>query len=186
MQKLGRMFPVPSLTSSLSQTLEVELWPPLSFPAPCDQNSTEALEGFVPASRGISEEWQKTQRFVVGLFVAYAILIQSFAGPYLRAQAVEHARLDGALGVICLSDGAPGHEEPGQRKLPHGHGLDCCLPGLRCVALDTPQLIISFFTFELPAETRSSQVDHALPQSRAPPPQLTTVLQPRAPPVSIV
>ena len=139
----------------------------------------------MPASSGISEEWQKTRRFVVGLFVAYAILIQSLASPFLRAQAAEHTRLDGALGVICLSDGAPGHEEPGQRKLPHGHGLECCLPGLRFIALDAPALVISFFTFELPVEARSSQVDYALPQSRAPPPQLTTVLQPRAPPISI-
>ena len=137
------------------------------------------------ASSGISEEWQKTRRFVVGLFVAYAILIQSLASPFLRAQAAEHARLDGTLGVICLSDGAPGHEEPGQRKLPHGHGLECCLPGLRFVALDAPTLIISSCTFELPAEARSSQVDYVLPQSRAPPPALATVLQPRAPPVSI-
>lgn len=131
------------------------------------------------------EEWRKTRRFVVGLFVAYAILIQSLASPFLRTQAAEHAQLEGALAVICLSDGAPGHEEPGQRKLPHGHGLDCCLPGLRFVALDAPALVVSFVAFELPAEARSSQVDHALPQSRAPPPALTTVLQPRAPPVSI-
>ncbi len=131
------------------------------------------------------EEWRQTRRFVVGLFVAYAILIQSLASPFLRAQAAEHARLDGALGVICLSDGAPGHEEPGQRKLPHGHGLECCLPGLRLAAFDAPALVVSTVTFELPAETRSSQVDYARPQGRAPPPQLTTVLQPRAPPVSI-
>lgn len=137
------------------------------------------------ASSGISEEWRKTRRFVVGLFVAYAILIQSLASPFLRAQAAEHARLDGALGVICLSDGAPGLEEPGQRKLPHGHGLECCLPGLRFVALDAPALVISTVTFEQPAETRSSQVNYTLPQSRAPPAQLTTVLQPRAPPISI-
>ena len=163
----------------------MELWPPLPFGAPCDQNSTEALEGSVPASSGISEEWQKTRRFVVGLFVAYAILIQSLASPFLRAQAAEQARLDGALGVICLSDGAPGHDEPGQRKLPHGHGLECCLPGLRFVALDAPALVIASFTFELPAEARSSLVDYVLPHSRAPPPALTPVLQPRAPPVSI-
>lgn len=137
------------------------------------------------ASARIREEGRRTRRFVVGLFVAYAILIQSLTSPFLRAQAAEHAMLDGALGVICLSDGTPGHEEPGQRKLPHGHGLECCLPGLRFVALDAPALVISSFTFELPAETYSSQVDYALPQSRAPPPALTTVLQPRAPPVSI-
>lgn len=144
----------------------------------------------MPASSGTSEDWQKTRRFVVGLVIAYVILIQSLASPFLRAQAAEHARLDGGPGVICLSDGAPGHEEPGheepgQRKLPHGHGLDCCLPGLRFVALDAPALVISTVTFEQPAETRSSQVDYALPRSRAPPAQLTTVLQPRAPPVSI-
>lgn len=163
----------------------MELGPRLPFAAHYDQNSREALEGFVPASSGISEEWQKTRRFVVGLFVAYAILIQSLASPLLRAQAVEQTRLDAALGVICLSDGAPGHEEPGQRKLPHGHGLECCLPGLRFVALDAPALVISTVTFEMPAEARSSQVDYVLPRSRAPPPALTTVLQPRAPPFSI-
>ncbi len=139
----------------------------------------------MPVAARKREEWRKTRRFVVGLFIAYAILIQSLASPLLRAQAAEQTRLDGALGVICLSDGAPGHEEPGQRKLPHGHGLECCLPGLRFVALDAPALVISSFTFELPAEARSSQVDYVLPQSRAPPPALTTVLQPRAPPVSI-
>jgi len=142
-------------------------------------------ERIVPFAARKREEWQKTRRFVVGLFVAYTILIQSLASPFLRAQSAEHARLDSALGVICLSDGAPGHEEPGQRKLPHGHGLECCLPGLRFAALDAPALVISTVTFEQPAESRSSQVDYALPQSRAPPPALTTVLQPRAPPVSI-
>lgn len=139
----------------------------------------------MPAWNCSSEEWRMTRRFVVGLFVAYAILIQSLASPFLRAQAAEHARLDGALGVICLSDGAPGHEEPGQRKLPHGHGLECCLPGLRFIALDAPALDVSPVTFNPPAEARTSRVDYALPQSRAPPLALTTVLQPRAPPVSI-
>lgn len=132
-----------------------------------------------------SGEWRKTRRFVVGLFVAYAILIQSLASPFLRAQAAEHARLDGALGIICFSDGAPGNEEPRQRKLPHGHGLDCCLPGLRLVALDAPALDISPVTFDPHAEASSSLAEYALPQSRAPPPALTSVLQPRAPPVSI-
>jgi hypothetical protein len=139
----------------------------------------------VPASSGISEEWRKTRRFVVGLFVAYAILIQSLSSPFLRAQAAEHARLDDVLGIICLSDGAPGQEEPGQRKLPHGHGLECCLPGLRFVVLDAPALDISPVTFDPPAAASAFRIDYSLPQSRAPPPALATVLQPRAPPVSI-
>lgn|GEM_PF-2381939 len=138
----------------------------------------------MPASGGSNGEWRRTRRFVVGLFVAYAILIQALASPFLRAQAADHAPRD-ALAILCLSDGAPGHKEPGQRKMPHGHGLDCCLPGLRFAALDAPALITSAVTFEQPAESCSSHVDYVLPQSRAPPPALTTVLQPRAPPVSI-
>lgn len=139
----------------------------------------------MPASGNRSEEWRRTRRFVVGLFVAYALLIQALANPFLRATAAERAVLENSLAVICLSDGAPGHEEPGQRNMPHGHGLDCCLPGLRFVALDAPVLVVSLLTFAPPAETASRVAEFAFPRTRAPPPALTTVLQPRAPPVSI-
>lgn len=131
------------------------------------------------------EEWRQTRRFVVGLFIAYALLIQALASPFLRTHAAELARLNGPLALLCLSDGAPGHEEPGQRNMPHGHGIECCLPGLRFVSVDGPALAVSQVVFEPPAEGKSREADYALPQSRAPPFALTRVLQPRAPPVSI-
>lgn len=139
----------------------------------------------MPASGNRHEEGRRTRQFVVGLFVAYAILIQALANPFLRANVAERALFENSLAVICLSDGAPGHEEPGQRKMPHGHGLDCCLPGLRFAALDAPVLVVSPLTFEPPTETVSRSAEYALPRTRAPPPALATVLQPRAPPVSI-
>lgn len=139
----------------------------------------------MPDSGSSSEGWRQTRRFVLALFVAYAVLIQALASPFLRAQAAELARIDGALAVICLSDGTPGGEDPGRRDIPHGHGLDCCLPALRLLTFDAPALAASPFTFELPAEAASLRAEYALPPSRAPPAALTTVLQPRAPPASI-
>ena len=132
------------------------------------------------------EEWHHTRRFVVGLFVAYAILIQVLASPVLRAKATVLAQHEAQLAALCLSERAPGHDEPGQRKMPHGHGLECCLPGLRLVAFDAPTLVASVLTFEPPADAPSLAAEYALPRTRAPPGALMTVLQPRAPPVSIV
>ncbi len=138
----------------------------------------------MPKSGCRNKEWQQTRRFVAGLFVVYAILIQALATPFLKAKAAELVRLD-ALAVLCLSDGAPGHEEPGQRKVQHGHGLDCCLPGLRSVALDAPVLIVSHIVFELLPDDAFLPAQYMLRPVRAPPQALTSVLQPRAPPVSI-
>lgn len=132
------------------------------------------------------DDWQKMRRFVVGLFVAYAILIQALASPFLRAQSAELARLEGPLSLLCLSEGVPGHGEPGQRKMPHGHGLECCLPSLRFAWLDAPVLISSILIFVPPVAPPSYAADYNVPPTRAPPDALATILQPRAPPVSIV
>jgi hypothetical protein len=126
--------------------------------------------------------WREARRFVVGLFVAYAILVQALAGPFLRAQAAEMARLPDALAIICLSDGAPGHSDPGERKMPHAHGLDCCLPGLRFVALDAPVLVTSQLGVEFAPAPPGHPVVYDPPLSRSPLSALVTVLQPRAPP----
>jgi hypothetical protein len=122
---------------------------------------------------------------LVGLVVGYAILIQALATPFLRIKAAELARLDEALAIFCLTGDAPDHDGPGERKTPHSHGLDCCLPCGRFDALGAPLFAVAFFRFEPAVARRSERIAYASPPGRAPPTALTSVLQPRAPPVSV-
>lgn len=124
--------------------------------------------------------WRETRRYVVGLVVAYVILIQALASPFLQVQAAEKARFGGAMAALCQTDGVP------QPDAPHGHGLDCCLPGARFAGLDQPFLLPHALVFPTAADEISRRVAYVRPQSRAPPSALTLVLQPRAPPISIL
>jgi hypothetical protein len=132
-----------------------------------------------------ARDWRPNRRLLVGLVVGYAILIQALATPFLRIKAAELARLDDALAVLCLTGDGPDHDRTGERKTQHSHGLDCCLPCGRFDALDTPALVVALFHFEPTVGQRSERIRYASPQRRAPPTALTSVLRPRAPPVSV-
>jgi hypothetical protein len=132
------------------------------------------------------EQWQHARHYVVALFLAYALLVQALAGPFLSAQALGLAGSDGALAQLCLGNAAPAHETPGSPGMPGGHGLECCLPGLRLAALDAPALVATLFLFAPPTDALTQPAAHARPQTRAPPASLVAVLQPRAPPPSIL
>lgn len=131
---------------------------------------------------GGASEWRTGRRFAVGLLVVYAVLIQALAAPFFRARAVELARLDAALAILCLTDTPADGHEPARPGLTKGHGLDCCLPGAREIALDAPVFLVTQLTPDLAPERVSRPLAFELPQGRAPPYALSRVLQPRAPP----
>jgi hypothetical protein len=130
-----------------------------------------------------TDDWRHGRRFLVGLVVIYAILVQALASPALQARMLADTGIARALAFHCLPGEGPDGSDPDNRPSSHLQCLDCCLPGGRFLTLDLPVLATSIIRFEPAARQVRLARYFTLPQGRAPPAALTCALQPRAPPV---
>lgn len=129
------------------------------------------------------QEWRQGRQLIVAALIAYAVLVQALASPVLRIKAAWPGGMSVA-GILCLT-GADSDQLPSTpHRAPHGHGLECCLPGLRSVLLDAPMLVVSLAGLPQPSHTRWQPAGFTWVEAQAPPKALATSLQARAPPQS--
>lgn len=121
-------------------------------------------------------------RAVVAAAIAYALIVQSFAAPIVHARALETARLDAALSLLCLDD--PDAQHSGSGAPAHKHQADCCLGAQRDGA-DLPALASFAFAAAFAAPAAFARfAEPAAPVAR-PLAIHPETLSPRGPPASV-
>jgi len=113
--------------------------------------------------------------------LAYLLVAQSILLPVARAQAVEFAGIDAALGIICSTTLPVPNEDGSDAGKKHVHDFGCCVLCAR-LSLDTPAVLPTPIVFAAKPAFFVREMAYVLPQGRAPPAITATPSRSRAPP----
>ncbi len=121
-------------------------------------------------------------RTVFAVALSYVLALSAILLPVSRAHALERAKADAILGLVCADDS----ETLNTGKTPvaaHGHSMDCCVAP-RMIALDAPAFTAINMNFVAPEQLSAAPVRFTQAQAQAPPVFVSQDKRSRAPPLS--
>ena len=121
-------------------------------------------------------------RTVLAVALTYVLALSAILLPVSQARALERAKADAILGLVCADDS----ETLNTGKKPvaaHDHSMDCCITP-RMVAFDAPVFTAMSVDFVAPVRVSAEPVRYTLAQAQAPPLFLGQAKRSRAPPFS--